>query len=143
MSPDETSAKADFLYAEGMAFCRQEDRYPSAPTLARSAFKRAAAMGHGKSARALAHLVFQGRGGVKDPDDALLMLWSTFDQADLEALDELQGMLGSYRELPLGVGKATAAAACAHHLAELRRNVSEVSSFMSGLVRERAARDSE
>lgn len=94
---DKASEKhADLFYKEGMKYDWRQNESPSSATIARANFQQATAMGHTKAIRALAHLIFEGRGGSQDKDQALLLLWTAFLRGDHDSLEELADMLGSY-----------------------------------------------
>jgi hypothetical protein len=55
-------------------------------------------MGHKAAARALAHMVYDGRGGLPDKVLGLLILWSAFRRGDHAALEEFSDLLISFGE---------------------------------------------
>ena len=85
MTENTSENPADILYAEGMKYDLRQDKSLAAATLARASFQQAASMGHTKAIRALAHMVFEGNGGGKDREQAILMLWSAFLRGDHES----------------------------------------------------------
>ena len=89
MNEKASDDSADRLYAEGMKHDWRQDQSLAAATLARATFHQAATVGHSKAIRALAHMIFEGRGGSQDREQALLLLWSAFLCGDHDSLDEL------------------------------------------------------
>lgn len=140
MSDDSTEDPADHLYAEGKKYDWNQDKSPAAASLARANFQQAAAMGHRGAVRALAHLVYEGRGGPEDKEQALLLLWSAFNRGDFEALEELGDLLASYAEQLERPHESKAATAIAETLEQLGLGVSKTSSFMHQLARTRSQR---
>lgn len=99
MTENTSDNPADILYSEGMKYDLRQDKSPAAATLARASFQQAASMGHTRAIRSLAHMVFEGNGGAKDREQAILMLWSAFLRGDHESLEELVDILESYAEV--------------------------------------------
>jgi urease gamma subunit len=132
---------ADMFYAEGKKYDWRQDQSPAAATLARAAFQRAAAMNHTGAIRALAHMIFDGRGGGQDREHALLLLWSAFLLRDNDALEELEDMLESYAETSEAPSTERAASEAAHHVEELGKQLSRVGTFMHALAHERSSRN--
>lgn len=96
-------------------------------------------MGHSNALRALAHLIYEGRGGPQDREHALLILWSAFIRGDRDALEELEDMLETYGETAGDSRRAKTAVATAQSVGELRSLVERISDFMHDIARERAA----
>lgn len=68
MANEDDQRPADYLYSEGMKYGLEQDASPAAASLARANFQQAAAMGHAGAVRALAHLIYEGRGGPQDKE---------------------------------------------------------------------------
>lgn len=139
---DETSGNlADLLYAEGMKYDWRQSQSPASATLARANFQQAATMGHTKAIRALAHMTYEGSGGGRDKEQALLLLWFAFLRGDHDSLEELADMLGSYAEATADPETSNDAAKVAHQVEELSDRINRVRNFMHELVRERPIRN--
>lgn len=138
MSDDSNPNPAEYLYSEGKKYDWEQDKSPAAASLARANFQQAASMGHRGAVRALAHLIYEGRGGPQDKEQALLLLWSAFNRGDFDALEELADLLASYAEQFQSPPEAKAAAEIAETLENLDRAVSKVSSYMHQLARARS-----
>ena len=128
---------AENLYKEGNSYDWKQDQSPAAATLARANFQQAAAMGHKGAVRALAHLIYEGRGGVQDKEQALMLLWSAFTRGDQAALEELADLLASYAESGASGPHAKRAAKLSETLEALRAGLNEAETFMQQLRRER------
>ena len=137
MSDDATQDPADYLYSEGKKYDWQQDESLAAATLARANFQQAASMGHRGAVRALAHLIYEGRGGPQDKERALLLLWSAFNRGDLDALEELADLLASYAEQLQNLPESSAATEIAETIANLDLALSKVSSYMHKIARAR------
>lgn len=124
---------AEYLYSEGKKYDWQQDISPAAAVLARANFKQAAQMGHRGAVRALALLVYEGRGGAQDREAGLLMLWSAFSGGDNESLEELGDLLASYAEQCPELSESKRAAAISKTIEEIGVGLRSVSSFMHGL----------
>ena len=135
---DEITDPAERMYAEGKKFDWQQDKSPAAATLARANFQQAASMGHKAAIRALAHLVYEGRGGEKDPAKGLLLLWSAYQRGDTNAFEEFTDLLASYGEESGSVDHRNAATKLAAALEVAKRTLSDTDSFMHQLARERS-----
>ena len=134
MTDESSESRAEILYSEGKKYDWRQDSAPAAATLARVAFQQAATMGHTGAMRALAHMIFDGRGGNQDREFALRILWSAFRRGDANALEELTDMLESYAEVtPAAYGKYATEAA--RHIEEIGDRLSRVSYFMDELAR--------
>lgn len=141
MNSDSATNLAEQLFNEGMKYDWHQDKSPAAATLARAAFQQAATMGYPKAIRALAHMTFEGRGGFKDKEHALLMLWSAFAiNGDHESLEELSDMLESYAEESELSQMGKDAAAAADHVKEIDKRLSRVRDFMRELMLNRSSR---
>ncbi len=140
MSDKPAKSPADLLFREGMNYDYKQDQSPAAATLARANFQQAATMGHVKALRALAHLIYEGRGGPQDREQAMLMLWSAFNRGDHEALGELADMLGTYAEEITDPLSKKAATSASGNIEELNRRFGLASYYMHELARERALR---
>lgn len=140
MSDKPPKNPADLLFRDGMNYDYKQDQSPAAATLARANFQQAATMGHVKALRALAHLIYEGRGGPQDCEQAMLMLWSAFNRGDHEALEELADMLGTYAEAATDPSCKRAATSASGNIEELDRLLGQVSNYMHELRRERAQR---
>lgn len=137
-SEDEFTDPAERLYAEGKKFDWKQDKSPAAATLARANFQQAAAMGHQPAVRALAHMVYEGRGGEKDESKGLLLLWSAYRRGDTEALEEFADLLATYGEEAKIPEHRRVAAQVAAALEDVNVALSSASNFMHRLVEERA-----
>ena len=140
MTSEKSKTPAEILYSEGMKYDLNQDKSLAAATVARVAFQQAALMGHTPSIRALAHMVFDGRGGAPDKESALLWLWSVFNQGDHEALEELEDMMESYVETIKEDCKKNKAEHAASQVAQLHNQIQLIGSFMHELANERANR---
>jgi TPR repeat protein len=134
MSDDQGQSPADHLYSEGMKYDLAQDKSPAAASLARANFQRSAAMGHRGARRALAHLVYEGRGGPADREQALLLLWSAFRSGDYDALEELGDLLTSYSEELQNPQGAKRAAAIAAEIEGVGRSLRQISTYMYNLT---------
>ena len=138
MSDEPNQDPADYLYAEGKKYDWNQDKSPAAASLARANFQQAASMGHRGAVRALAHLIYEGRGGPQDKEQALLLLWSAFNRGDFDALEELADLLASYAEQLQSPREAKAGATVAETLESLHVSLSRASSYMHQLARVRS-----
>ena len=136
---DEITDPADRLYAEGKTFDWKQDKSPAAATLARANFQQAASMGHKGAVRALAHLVYEGRGGEKDRSKGLLLLWSAYSRGDDDALEEFTDLLATYGEEADSPEHRRTATQLAVALEEANLTLSKAGSFMHRLAMERAS----
>lgn len=132
---DDSPSPEDTLFKEGMKYDWRQGESPEAATLARACFQQAAAMGHKEALRALAHLVFDGRGGTQNKEQALLLLWSAFNRGDRAALEELGDLLASYAEQLEDNADAKAANNIAETLISLNTSLVRVSNYMQKLAR--------
>lgn len=136
---DEVIDPADRLYAEGKKFDWKQDKSPAAATLARANFQQAAAMGHKAAVRALAHMVYEGRGGEKDQSKGLLLLWSAYRRGDTEALEEFSDLLATYGEEAQSPEHRRIAVQVAAALEDVNVTLARAASFMHRLAEERAS----
>ena len=139
MSDKPAKNPADLLFREGMNYDYKRDQSP-ATTLARANFQQTATMGHVKALRALAHLIYEGRGGLQDREQEMLKLWSAFNKSDHEALGELADMLETNAEEVIDPSRKRAATSISGNIEELNRLLGPISNHMHELVRERAQR---
>jgi TPR repeat protein len=137
MTSEHDQGPADYLFSEGMRYDLRQDTSLAAASLARANFQQAAAMGHSGAVRALAHLIFEGRGGPQDKEKGLLLLWSAFRRGDYDALEELGDLLASYSEQMPNPLDAKRTALVAETIAELRLGLDRVSSFMREIAQSR------
>ena len=135
---DDNTSPDERMYAEGMKFDLQQDKSPAAATLARANFQQAASMGHKAAIRALAHMVYEGRGGEKDQAKGLLLLWSAYQRRDEEAFEQFTDLLATYGEEAESKDHRRTATELAESLDAARRALSGTSSFMYRLARERS-----
>lgn len=140
MSEPDDEDPAENLYKEGNKYDWKQDQSPAAATLARANFQQAATMGHKGAVRALAHLIYEGRGGAQDKEQALMLLWSAFTRGDQTALEELADLLASYAESGSTGVQAKRAAKLSETLEALCAGLNETESFMHQLRRERSER---
>ena len=134
MAEEENTSPANHLYAEGKKYDWKQDRSPPAATLARANFQQAASMGHQGAVRALAHLIYEGRGGPQDREHGLLLLWSAFKRGDDDALEELSDLLATYAEEAGHSAQASKAAVLANTVEEVNVGLGKISSFMDELA---------
>lgn len=132
----------EFFYREGMKYDLNQDRSPSAATSARAAFQQASMLGHLKATRALAHLIYEGRGGAMDQEHALMLLWSCFLKGDHGSLQELEDMLESYAEQNPPPSSARTASFAAQNVKKMIPAVEYVHGFMLSLQHAQARRSS-
>ena len=137
MSESEPESPAEYLFAQGKMYDWKQDKSPAAASLARANFQQAAAMGHTGAARALAHLLYEGRGGPQDREQALLLLWSMFKRGDSESLEELADLLASYAKSLGEPSEARRASKMAEHLEQLNLSLAQATDFMRGLAHKR------
>lgn len=86
------------LFDEGMRLNLEQDRSPANATLARAFFQQAAENGHRGAVRALAHMIYEGRGGIQDKAQGLFLLWNAFKYGDVDALEEFCDLFATYAE---------------------------------------------
>ncbi|HZW87210.1 MAG TPA: hypothetical protein VFF41_07105 [Gallionella sp.] len=134
MTNDTSENPADLLYADGMKYNLNQDKSPEAATLARALFQRAAAMGHVKALRALAHMIFDGRGGDRDKEQAILLLWSAFLRGDHESLEEFVDMLESYAEVEETPFKSKDISDAARNIEDIIDRLTRMKCFIRELV---------
>ena len=134
MTEESIEELANRLYAEGMKYDLKQDKSFAAASIARANFEEAAALGHRAAARALAHMVYEGRGGPQHRERALLRLWSAFKHGDQDALEELGDLLASYGEQLETPAESKAAAAVSELIGNLDAALSKVSSYMHQLA---------
>jgi TPR repeat protein len=137
MSNDNQQNPADYLFSEGMKYDLKQDKSPAAASLARANFQQAATMGHTRAVRALAHLIYEGRGGPQDMEKGLLLLWSAFRRGDHDALEELGDLLASYSEQVLEPSNKGRVAGIAETIDELNHGLERVSGLMHEIARNR------
>lgn len=135
---DEITDPAERMYIEGKKFDWQQDTSPAAATLARANFQQAASMGHKAAVRALAHLIYEGRGGEKDRAKGLLLLWSAYQRGDENAFEEFTDLLASYGEEAESNEHRRTATQLAVSLEVAGNTLSSTDSFMYRLARERS-----
>jgi TPR repeat protein len=135
---DEIASPAERMYAEGKRFDWKQDKSPAAATLARANFQQAAAMGHKGAVRALAHMLYEGRGGEQDRAKGLLLLWSAYQRGDEEALEEFTDLLASYGEEADSNEHRRTAKQLAESLEVARLSLSSTRSFMHRLASEKS-----
>ena len=135
---DDITDPAERLYAEGKKFDWKQDKSPAAATLARANFQQAASMGHKGAVRALAHMVYEGRGGEKDQSKGLLLLWSAYRRGDEHALEEFTDLLATYGEEANSAEHRRTAAQVAAALEEVNLTLANAGNFMHRLAVERA-----
>ena len=139
MSNDEQHTDpAELLYSEGKKFDWKQDKSPAAATLARANFQQAASMGHKGDMRALAHMVYEGRGGERDQGKGLLLLWSAYRRGDHDALEEFTDLLATYGEESTSPEHRRTAAKVAAALEQAAGALSEAASLMHRLAVERS-----
>ncbi len=126
---------AESLYQEGMKYNWTHNNSPSNSTLARIAFQGAAEKGHTKAMRELAEMIFQGSGGAKNQEQALFWKWSAFKKGDLEALEELSALLGSYAEILSEFNEAKYANKTAQKAEDAFLILNEIESYLHELRR--------
>lgn len=138
MNDSEHPNPADRLYTEGKKFDWKQDKSLAAATLARASFQQAAEMGHIAAARALAHMVYEGRGGSADKVQGLLLLWSAFKRGDYEALEEFSDLLTTFGEANATSQQTIRAAHLSEPLESLIDVLAKVDQFMHELAGKRA-----
>jgi len=138
MSDSEHTDPAERLFAEGKKFDWKQDQSPAAATLARANFQQAAEMGHKAAARALAHMVYEGRGGSADKVQGLLILWSAFRRGDYAALEEFSDLLTSFGEDTTVGQQAIRAAHLSQPLETAVSALDKVNQFMHELATKRS-----
>lgn len=126
-------------FKEGMQYNWSQD--PASAHLARAAFSQAASEGHLKATRALAHLIYEGCGGEKDQEEALMLLWSCFLRGDHDCLAELEDMLESYAEQVPPPPLATAALQVAESIRQLSGPLGSAHRFMLRLSHDQQRRN--
>jgi TPR repeat protein len=137
MTDKTDDSPADMLFAEGMKYDWRQTQSLGAATLARAAFQQAATMGNTKAIRALAHMIFEGSGGGRDREQALLLLWSSFLKGDHNALEELVDLLESYTESIENPSNRKETLATAQCIEELDMRLQQVGVFMRELASKR------
>jgi TPR repeat protein len=125
---------AEYLFSEGKKYDWNQDQSPVAAALARANFEQAAAMGHKGAVRAFAHLLYEGRGGPKNPEQALLLLWSAFKRGDEDSLEELADLLASYAEQHKDPHSAKSASKISATIENLTHELTVVSDYMHHLL---------
>jgi TPR repeat protein len=138
MNDQEPTDTAEQLFTEGKKFDWKQDKSHVAALLARASFQQAAEMGHKAAARALAHMVYEGRGGAADRVLGLLLLWSAFRRGDYEALEEFSDLLTSFGEDKTAGQQTIRAAHLAPSLEALVGALGEADQFMQELASKRA-----
>lgn len=138
MSYQEPIDPAERLFSEGKKFDWKQDTSLAAAVLARANFQQAAEMGHKEAARALAHVVYEGRGGAEDKVLGLLLLWSAFRRGDYQALEEFSDLLASFGEDNTLGQQTIRAAHLAPTLEALVETLGKVDQFMHELASKRA-----
>jgi len=136
MTGDKDSNLAQELYEQGMGYDWRAPESASNTAIARAAFERAAALKHKKALREFSEMMFVGAGGSTEPEKALRFKFAAFALGDLEALEELSALLGSYAENLVRDGDkkraelAAEKAERAHELLQsLRSYIEDVSEF--------------
>ena len=135
---DDEMDPAERLYAEGKRFDWKQDKSPAAATLARANFQQAASMGHKGAVRAVAHMIYEGRGGGRDQAKGLLLLWSAFRRGDQDALEEFVDLLATYGDESDSAEHRRVATPLAKSLEEVNLILARTTSFMYELARVRA-----
>ena len=124
---------AENLYTEGKKHNWRQSKAPEAASLARACFERAAAMGHSRAIRDLAHMVYEGNGGERREERAFCLLWFAAVR-DLEALGELADMLESFGEKSEQSAQARLTD-LANEINQLRERLSRVGETIEDLAR--------
>lgn len=93
-----TQDRAQFLYEEGLKYNWRGPDSGANAALARAAFEQASRQQHPKALRELAEMMFAGSGGAKEQERALYLKWQAARLGEVEALEELSALLGSYAE---------------------------------------------
>lgn len=138
MSDQEPIDPSERLFSEGKKFDWKQNKSPAAAVLARANFQQAAEMGHKAAARALAHMVYEGRGGAADKMLGLLLLWSAFRRGDYQALEEFSELLASFGEDNTPSQQTIRAARLAPELEAMVETLGKVDQFMHELASKRA-----
>lgn len=138
MSDQEPIDPAEQLFSEGKKFDWKQDKSPAAAVLARANFQQAAEMGHKAAERALAHMVYEGRGGAADKVLGLHLLWSAFRRGDYQALEEFSDLLASFSEDNIPSQQTIRAAQLAPNLEATVKTLDKVDQFMHELASKRA-----
>jgi len=86
------------LYEQAMQHNWREAESPAHAALARGMLERAAHGGHRKALRELAEMMFFGTGGPTEPERAIGLKWKAVMLGEVEALEELSALLGTYSE---------------------------------------------
>ena len=138
MIDDEDEDPSEILFNEGKKYDWRRDKSPAAATLARANFEQAASLGHIGAIRALAHMIFDGRGGSHDKEYGILIMWSAFQTGDKAAIGEVENMLEAYADVNPPPFSSAAARTTAHNLRELRHRLGQVDEYMRALAYQKA-----
>ncbi|MEE8044301.1 MAG: hypothetical protein V3T32_04125 [Thermodesulfobacteriota bacterium] len=121
---------AEEIFEEGKKYNLRQSTSPSSATTARVFFQQAVTMGHTGAMRDLAHMCFDGRGGTKDKEEAIWLLWAAFHRGDYDSLDELTDILESYSEEPDSKLAAADALKASKNAATIKQNIDSLMSFI-------------
>ncbi|SJM92021.1 hypothetical protein [Crenothrix polyspora] len=134
---DETSNsndRAQFLYEEGMRYNWRGPDSGANAAVARASFEQATRLRHPRAMRELAEMMFVGSGGAKEQERALQLKFHAARLGEIEALEELSALLGSYAEeqvKPSERNRAELAAKKAEQAGEL---LHYLGSYIAGLA---------
>ncbi len=124
---------AQSLYEEGLKYDWRAPESGANAALARASFEQAARYRHPKAMCELAEMMFAGSGGAKEQERALHLKWQAARLGEVEAIDELSALLGTYAEeqvRPSDRSRAELAAAKAEQAHDL---MNYLGSYIQGL----------
>ena len=124
---------AQSLYEQGLKYDWRDPDSGANAAFARAAFEQAAKHRHPKALRELAEMMFAGSGGAKEQERAIHLLWQAVRLGEVEALDELSALLGSYAEEQLRPSDRTRAELAAEKAEQAHQLMSYLDSYIHDL----------
>ena len=124
---------AQSLYEQGLQYDWRGPESGANVALARAAFEQAARHRHPKALRELAEMMFAGSGGAKEQERALYLKWQAARLGEVEALEELSALLGSYAEEQVKASDRTRAELAAEKAEQARELMNYLGSYIQDL----------
>ena len=132
-SEPNTQDIAQSLYEEGLEYDWRSTESAANTALARAAFEQSARLLHPKAMRELAEMMFAGSGGAKEQERALFLKWQAARLGEVEALEELSALLGSYAEEQVKPTDKTRAELAAEKAEQAHELMNHLGSYIQGL----------
>ncbi len=124
---------AQSLYEEGLKYNWRSPESAANSAVARAAFEQAARHSHPKALRELAEMMFAGAGGAKEQERALSLMWQAARLGEVEALEELSALLGSYAQEQVKTSDRSRAELAAGKAEKAHELMNYLGSYVQGL----------